>query len=73
MEVFCKEGCSWRFCGFCGQVPVLRSLFNKAANLSACGFVEGRLQHGCFSSVTCEIFESIFFDEARAASDSLLG
>ena len=47
--------------------------FNKAASLKACGFVEGRLQHGCFSSVIFEIFESTFLDEhlARAASDSL--
>ena len=73
LEVFCKEGCSWRFCGFCGEVLVLRSLFNKAASLRACGFVEWRLQHWGFSSVICEIFESTFFNEylARAASDSL--
>ena len=52
---------------------MLRSLFNKAATLRACGFVEGRHQHGCFSSAICEIFESAFFDEhlATTASDSL--
>ena len=55
------------------MLPVLQSVFNKAASLRACGFVEGRLQHGCFSSVICEIFESTFFDEhlATTASDSL--
>ena len=53
--------------------PVLQFLFNKDAGLRACGFVEGRLWHGCFSCVICEIFESIFFDKhlATTASDSL--
>ena len=55
------------------MLPVLQSVFNKAASLRACGFVEGRLQHGCFSCVICEIFESTFFDEhlTMTASDSL--
>ena len=53
--------------------PVLQSLFNKAAGLKVCGFAERRLQYVCFSCVTCEIFESTFFDEplATIASDFL--
>ena len=72
-EVFCKEGCSQRFCRFHERLPVLQSLFNKAMDLRACGFIEGRLQHGYFSCVSCEIFESTFFDEhlPMTASDSL--
>ena len=37
-SVFCNGGCSWRFDGFRGKTLVLRSLFNKAAGLRACGF-----------------------------------
>ena len=68
-----ERGVLGGFAGFVGRVPMLRSLFNKAASLRACGFVEGRLQHGCFSSVVCETFESTFFDEhlATTASNSL--
>ena len=63
LEVFAGVVGGCRCCG----------LFNKAATLRACGFVEGRHQHGCFSSAICEIFESAFFDEhlATTASDSL--
>ena len=73
LEVFCREGCSWRSWRFRGVAPLLQSLLNKAASLRACGFVEGRIQQGYFSCVICEIFESIFFDEhlATTASDSL--
>ena len=56
-----------------GREGVLRFLFNKVASLRTCGFVDGRLQYGCFSSVICEIFESTFFDKhlATTAADSL--
>ena len=56
-----------------GGGGVLRFLFNKVASLRTCGFVDGILQHWCFSSVICEIFESTFFDKhlATTAPDSL--
>ena len=72
-KLFCKKGCSWRFHKFCRRVPVLQSLLNKSMGLRACGFIEGRLQHGCFCCVICKIFESTYFDEhlPTTASDSL--
>ena len=75
MEVFCREvlrvSCRGGTAG--GRGDVLRFLFNKVASLRTCGFVDGRLQHWCFSSVICEIFESTFFDKhlATTAPDSL--
>ena len=56
-----------------GGALVLQFLFNKDAGPRACGFVERRLQHGSFSCVIREVFESTFFDEhlATTTSDSL--
>ena len=47
-------------------MPFIHELF---AETQCQYFVEGRLQHGCFSCVICEIFESTFFWWA-SASDS---
>ena len=63
LEVFSKEGYSWRFHGFRRRVPVLQSLFNKTTELRACGFKERRLQSGYFSCVIRETFVSTYFDE----------
>ena len=62
MEVYVKIGVPGGFAGFVGEVTVLWSLFNKAATLRACGFVDGRLQHGCFSG---KASDSLNFDILR--------
>ena len=49
-QVLCKKRRSWRFRGFRVRATVLQSLFNKATSLRAYGFIEERLQRGCFSS-----------------------
>ena len=60
------------FFGGEGEGVVLQNLFNKDTVLRACGFVEGRIQHGCCSCVICEIFESSFFDEHLATTAILI-
>ena len=73
--MFCEFVCLFFLGGMGGRrwALVLQSFFNKAPDMRACSFVEGRLPHGHFSCVIYEIFETTFFDEhlITTASDSL--
>ena len=40
--------CSWKFCKFYGEIPVLKSLFCKIASIQACNVIEKRLLQRCF-------------------------
>ena len=43
------KGSSYKFSAFHRKTPVLKSLFNRVAGLSACSFIKKRLQNRCFS------------------------
>ena len=47
-DVFCKKICSEKFRKFHGKPSILRSLFNKVADLQTWTFIKKRLQHRCF-------------------------
>ena len=47
LELF-KKRCSKKFCKFHGKTIALKSVFNRAAGLSACNFNKKRLQHRFF-------------------------
>ena len=47
-EVFCKKT-SEKFRNIHRKIPVFESLFNQAAGLQVCNFIEKRFQHRYFS------------------------
>ena len=50
-EVFYKIYCSQKFRNIHKETPVLKSLFNKNANIQACYFIKKRLQQGVFLTI----------------------
>ena len=39
------------------KTHMLKSLFDKAAAVKACSFIQKRLQHSCFPGEFCECFK----------------
>ena len=60
-EVFHKKSCSEKFCNIHKKTIVLKSLFNKVADLQPCNFTEKRFQHRCFPVHANGCFGLIFY------------
>ena len=44
------------------EIPVLESLFNKAAALQVCNFIKKRLQHRCFPVIIAKFLRVPIFE-----------
>ena len=59
--MFHKKSCSEKFCNIHKKTIVLKSLFNKVADLQPCNFTEKRFQHRCFPVHANGCFGLIFY------------
>ena len=47
-QVLCKKMCSLKVRKYHRKIPVLESVFNKVAGVTACNFITKKVKHRCF-------------------------